>query len=699
MNEKEFPEKYPTYISDFFASGDSRISNLILPEGVEEIGMGAFSFASCLQSVRLPNSLRIIGVGAFHGCQNLKELFISGNVTELRGAFAAVPNLTKVTVDESSGLHLDGALLIRGDTLIRVFPSLLKDKVLCVPQGIQKISGGAFAQCEMLEKIHLPDSLKIIESGAFSRCKKMSRITIPDEVVEIGGGAFAGNSLLHELLLPDSLTKIGEWCCEGCDLLRHVILPSQLCYPANAFPPSCRKQLRGVAKLVPLEVLTTGLREIAPYAFAGRPELEEITIPESVVSIGEGAFQEAQNLKAIRLPKRLKNIERNAFASLPKLERIDLPDSITEIPQGCFWNCTSLRHITLPGSLRSINRYAFRDCTALEELRIPEGVISLVSGAFQGCTALREVFFPESLRVIGSGDFLNPQMEFPGTFERCVSLREIQLPPKLDLLNDFTFRGCTRLKQVRMPSNIGHSGKDIFASCPTVQIMEYPFSVPNMQPEWVRKLQTFRSLKIGFLFALTEEATAFARCLGYEGTLPLRQPIVQDGYHLIVCGTGRANASSGTIQLFRAGCQVVVNIGTAGAYKINATNRIYVPEVSFDGDAFLGNPKENLLDPARLNTSDAKEDVPPIITISSFGADLQLPFATLIDNEAYAVAVVARALGIKRMFLKIVSDHADVDAPMEFKNTLSRFSDFVNDVGNLLIAQLEKLANKGITNE
>ena len=626
----------PLRIADYFASGDSRITTLNLPEGVEEIGMGAFSFATRLRSVHLPNSMRIIGACAFSSCAELKDLFIPAGITEMRGSFSEVPNLTGITVDDSDGLHLEGPMLIREDTLMRTFPSLLSEKTLYVPEGIRRISGGAFAQCVMLESIRLPKSLQIIEGGAFAGCRSLSHVAIQEGLTMIGGGAFAGDLLLHELTLPDSLTRIGEWCFDGCSSLRHVSLSARLFHPANAFPPYCHLNLRGTASPLPDRTLQDGIREIAPYAFAGIPDLEEITIPDSVVRIGEGAFQLAPELKSVRLPRSLAMIERNAFASLPKLEEIRLPDGIAEIPQGCFWNCPSLRHVTFPKSLRLINRYAFRDCTALESVRLPNGVVTLVSGAFQGCTSLCEIVLPESLRTIGSGDFLNPEMEFPGTFEQCVSLQEVRLPKELDLLNDHTFRGCSKLKWVRLPGRIGCRGKNVFGDCPTVRFTNPSLSVPGLPPEWVRKLQDFRSLKIGFLFALVDEAEPFARALGFEGNIPLHQPFLHNGCRFLVCGSGRANATSGTIRLFRAGCRTIVNIGTAGAYRIDGPARCFVPETVYDGDAFLGNPEENLLDPAGINLS-CGGDAPPVITLSSFVRSLSLPFPALIDNEAYAV--------------------------------------------------------------
>lgn len=687
-------------IDDFFGRGDDSLVHLELPDGVVEVGQGAFSDLPNLVSLKLPDTLHIVGSCAFQNCPMLEEVRLPGNLFEVRGAFAETPRLRRIILDEESKLRMEGALLLRGDSLLRVFPSILDEPRLRLPNGVRHIAGGALAGCAALECVELPNGLEAIGGGSFARCSGLSGIRLPQSVRRIGGSAFAGAARLKELVLPKAVEEVGEWCCDGCLSLHKVDLPESLQCPANAFPATCEWQRHApTTSVAEMSSGEAGCCEIPPYAFAESPTPVDEVLPGTIKRIGQGAFQRCPNLRSIRLPHGLKLIERNAFASLPKLEEIEIPEGISEIPQGCFWNCTSLRRVSLPSSLRTINRYAFRDCTALEELELPQGLTTLVSGAFLGCHALRHVTFPNSLKIIGSGDYLTPDGKFPGTFEGCESLVKVRLPDGLLFLGDNSFSCCHSLRRASLPANPKHFGRDVFFGCPSDLIVETASSVSPARPIWIETVLHSVGETIGFLFALAEEAEPFARCFGLAGGI-IQGRIYSVGKHrLLVCGSGRANAAAGTIRLAREDCRTVINIGLCGASGISGeSGRVFAPEICWDGDANLQNPGENLLDPAHVNNCLQPMDVPPVYTVSGLAKDIRLPVPVLVDNEAYAVAVAADALGIRCRFIKVVSDRADGDALSDFRQTLRSFEDCIDAVGAKLAALVE-CQNPGIKAE
>ena len=687
-------------IDDFFGAGDASLTHLAVPEGVEEVGQGAFSGLPNLVSASLPDSVRIIGSCAFQGCPLLEEVRLPGDLLELRGAFADTPRLRRISAGEDSPLRLEGALLLRGDTLLRVFASLLDGPFLRLPAAVRHIAGGALAGCVALERVELPDGLESIGGGAFAGCKELAEIRLPDSVRRIGGSAFAGAARLKELVVPDAVEEVGEWCCDGCASLRWVDLPGRLRCPANAFPSACEWRRRDPASPAGEAAWKAKCRDILPYAFAESPAPVDVVLPETVERIGTGAFQRCPNLRTIRLSQGLKLIERNAFAALPKLEEIVIPEGIAEIPQGCFWNCPSLLRVRLPSSLRTVNRYAFRDCTALEEMELPEGLATLVSGAFQGCRRLRRVSFPESLRTVGSGDYLTPDGTFPGTFEGCESLVEACLPDGLQFLGDRSFSGCSGLRRARVPANLKHCGRDVFSGCSQDLRVETVPAVPRAQPGWVEAVLHYDSEPLGFLFALAEEADPFARCFGVSGGIVAGRVYPLGKHRLLACGSGRANAAAGTIRLAREGCRMVVDIGLCGACGISeGPGHVFAPEICWDGDAHGQNPGENLLDPAGVNQGLQSGNVPPVYTVSGLATDIHTPAPALVDNEAYAVAAAAAALGMRRLFVKVVSDRADCGSPTDFRQALRAFGDCMDAVGNLLVAQLERRDSGGKAEE
>ena len=102
--------------------------------------------------------------------------------------------------------------------------------------------------------------------------------------------------------------------------------------------------------------------------------LENITIPDSVTSIGDYAFAMCTSLTSISMPDSLVGIGEYAFYNCASLESITLPDSLVSIGEWAFGNCTSLTSITIPDSVTSIDRSVFLNCTLLKSINY-EGTV------------------------------------------------------------------------------------------------------------------------------------------------------------------------------------------------------------------------------------------------------------------------------------------------------------------------------------
>ena len=136
---------------------------------------------------------------------------------------------------------------------------------------------------------------------------------------------------------------------------------------------------------------------ISMDAFSSCPELNSVTIPNSVTSIGHGAFTGCWNLTSVTVPNSITNIEESAFSMCTSLTSITIPNTITSIEKATFFACQGFKSITIPNSVTSIKMQAFCACNALTSVTIPNSVISLGEMAFAGCSALRFVSLPESL--------------------------------------------------------------------------------------------------------------------------------------------------------------------------------------------------------------------------------------------------------------------------------------------------------------
>ena len=176
------------------------LENVILSEGLTEIGEDAFSYCA-LRSIAIPASVKTIKPGAFKDCTSLESF--SG----------------PLATDDGRGLVIDGKL-------VGVLQRNLTEFV--VPEGVTEIEKYAFQGCSSLKSVVLPESLITIGEGAFWECSRLKSITIPKSVTTIKRLAFLGCSSLKNISLEEGVTVIAERAFDGCESLREISLPDSL---------------------------------------------------------------------------------------------------------------------------------------------------------------------------------------------------------------------------------------------------------------------------------------------------------------------------------------------------------------------------------------------------------------------------------------------------------------------------------------
>lgn len=136
-----------------------------------------------------------------------------------------------------------------------------------------------------------------------------------------------------------------------------------------------------------------------------RRTITRITLPETIETIGECAFNSCWALQQVPIPDRVTAIGERAFADCRSLQSVNLPKEITAIGDGTFIYCTTLQHVTIPGTVTTIGKCAFEGCIALETVVICEGVLEIARHAFQNCKSLKSVVLPQSIQKIKNNTY------------------------------------------------------------------------------------------------------------------------------------------------------------------------------------------------------------------------------------------------------------------------------------------------------
>ena len=181
--------------------------------------------------------------------------------------------------------------------------------------------------------------------------------------------------------------------------------------------------------------------------------LENITLPSTLLVIGDHTFNSCSSLLHVDVPEGVVSISHAAFSDCSALESIALPSSLEELGESVFRNCTSLESIEIPGKVASIPINTFFGCYALAQVTLPEGLRSIGNNAFDGCFALSALELPEGLETIG---------QF--AFQLCEKLARINFPEGLRSIGGYAFLYCTSLESITLPSTLESVGEMAFAS-------------------------------------------------------------------------------------------------------------------------------------------------------------------------------------------------------------------------------------------
>ena len=354
----------------------SSLSRVTLCEGIEEIGLD--SFGKCpITSIQLPHSTVLIEQNSFYRT-NITSVTIPANVSNLHPLAFYECQLTEINVDSNNPYYDsdDGVLFAEGYEHLLAYPMNRPVDWYAIPETCMSVYYYAFERECQIRGLILPDAFDVITY--------ISELPMSLEYIQVSesnpyyssvDGVLFSKDLKSLLIYPCSRPDAAYAVPAGTENIRAIAFRNSM-------------YLRKLT--IPSSVVAIG-DDVCIYS----QSLESVVFeePSSVTSIPESAFQTCLHLSEVVLPDHLQTIGFNAFFECP-IQHINLPDTITEIGQQAFCSNMALVSVTIPESVQVLSLRSFAACPSLRYVRI-NGSIGLASlEAFADCS--------EDLTIVGT---------------------------------------------------------------------------------------------------------------------------------------------------------------------------------------------------------------------------------------------------------------------------------------------------------
>ena len=323
-----------------------------------------------------------------------------------------------------------------------------------IEDGVTNIGQYAFDSHNSLTSVSIPNSLTHIGNCAFKGCAKLSSVTIGNSVTYIGDKAFYECYGLTSITFPNSLTYIGNEAFSFCSKITTITIPNSVTYiGTSAFSGTkwFENQPEGLIYLgsflyrcknptYQAVEIKEGTKGIVGMAFQGLQTLKSVTIPNSVMYIGDYAFYGCLKLTNANIPNSVTSIGNFAFSGCSRLVgSITIPNSVTSIGEGVFSGCSGLvGSLIIPNSVTCIGDKAFYGCSGFTSVTIGNSVTSIGLSAFDGCSSLLgSIIIPNSVTSIGNS-----------AFNGCLGLSSLTIGNSVMSIGAEAFIGCSSIKEI-----------------------------------------------------------------------------------------------------------------------------------------------------------------------------------------------------------------------------------------------------------
>ena len=424
-----------------------------------------------------------------------------------------------------------------------------------IEDGVTSIGNYAFSGCSGLTSVEIPTNVTSIGDYAFFECTGLTTVTFDGTptLVSIGGSAFWGSGLTT-VTIPASVTSIGNNAFQNCGSLATMTVAGEnkVYDSRNGCNAIIEKNTNTLIAGCINSTIPASVTSIGDEAFNCCSGLTSVTIPAGVTSIGNYAFNSCSGLTSVTIPASVTSIGNYAFDCCSGLTSVTIPASVTSIGEGVFEYCKNLatitvedgntvynsrngcnaiietssnkliagcKNTTIPASVTSIGNYAFSGCSGLTSVEIPTNVTSIGDNAFSGCTGLISVTIPANVTSIGDN-----------AFSGCTGLISVTIPASVTSIGVGAFIFCGQLTSVLVnattPPTLGDYAFDSNASGRKIYVPTA--SVESYKSDW----STYRN----DIMAFTTERSGSC---GTDVTWKLTG--IPDNYTLTISGSGAIN--------------------------------------------------------------------------------------------------------------------------------------------------------------
>lgn len=415
------------------------LKSITIPSGVQNVGDEAFSQCGDLARVKFANQKTKLGNGVFYGCESLKKAALPNKIKSIpESTFSGCRNIRSVTIPKRVSLIKK-----------RAFYQCSSLKSVQLNSKVYAIGDSAFA-CSGIQKLRLNDKMQFIGNGAFQETKLRS-LKLTARVTFIGNRVFANCGKLKTLYIPASVKGINPGAFHNCTSLQAIHVAA-----GNPNYTSTDGVLydKGRKKLIqyPLHKMNASFRapgslqKIRTGAFAENSYLKHVTV--SANTIGDRAFADMSALKTVTLQSGTVKIENSAFDGDTSLTQVTLPDSVSSIGESVFRG-TAIKRIHIPSRLARLGSSAFENCRHLSAFDGGQGSHYRVSdGVLYNGSKTDLIKYPTKKK--------DSSFTVPGTvktirsmaFERTNYLAKIEFGAGLRNLNSHAVDGAKNLKSV-----------------------------------------------------------------------------------------------------------------------------------------------------------------------------------------------------------------------------------------------------------